>query len=154
MDSNEHQLSTLNRILIVSGVLVIASIGLFFIVFQPKQNASSASRAQTRRSRSRNTTRPQAQSRIKSHYTSRLIKQIRSRLDGVEVTADPRAYIPSYLKQIEDLATRDGLTVTAVVPQPLPTPSGSPPPGPAPTGPARCKTHRSSASRWRVPARR
>lgn len=61
-----------------------------------------------------------------------LQKQIQQRLRGVELTADPRAYIPSYLKQIEDLAKRDGLTVTAVVPAntpaPTPMPSGAPAP--------------------------
>jgi hypothetical protein len=63
-----------------------------------------------------------------------LIKQVQSRLVGVELTADPRAYVPSYLKQIEDLANRDGLLVTAVVPQPNPEASSTPTPAPPTTG--------------------
>jgi len=61
-----------------------------------------------------------------------LIKQIQQRLHGVELTADPRAYIPSYLKQIEGLATRDGLTVLSVVPAP-PTPAPAPAASPGAT---------------------
>ena len=61
-----------------------------------------------------------------------LTKQIQSRLAGVEITADPRVYIPSYLKQIENLAKQDGLSVTAVTPQAAPAPSPGSSAAPAP----------------------
>jgi hypothetical protein len=60
-----------------------------------------------------------------------LIRQVQARLTGVELSADPRAYVPSYLKQIEDLAKRDGLVVTAVVPQATATPAAGAQPAPA-----------------------
>ncbi len=127
-----QQQSNLNRILIVVGVLALVFIGAYFMVIQPKLTQVSASQAQLDNLQSQYTS-LKAVADQKPLYLG-LIKQVQSRLTGVELTADPRAYIPSYLKQIEDLATRDGLVVTAVVPQPLPTPSGSPTPGPAPTG--------------------
>lgn len=127
-----QQQNNLNRILIVLAVLVVVFIGAYFMVIQPKLTQVAASQAQLD---SLQTTYNSLKSVAdqKPQYLA-LIKQVQSRLTGVELTADPRAYIPSYLKQIEDLATRDGLVVTALVPQPLPTPSGSPTPGPAPTG--------------------
>jgi Tfp pilus assembly protein PilO len=127
-----QQQSNLNRVLIVTGVLVLVLIGAYFMVIQPKLTQVAASKEQL--------------DNLKSQYASlkavadqkplyiALIKQVQSRLTGVELTADPRAYIPSYLKQIEDLATRDGLVVTAVVPQPLPTPSETASPAAVPTG--------------------
>ncbi|HEV2908217.1 MAG TPA: hypothetical protein VGX02_03010 [Candidatus Eremiobacteraceae bacterium] len=124
------QLSALNRILIVSGLfLVIALVGFFFFV-QPKQNQESQTRAQIADLQGQY----DALKRVADQKPLYLAftDQIRQRLKGVEVTADPRLYVPSYLKQIEDLATRDGLTVTAVTPQatpiPSPGPSGSPTP--------------------------
>lgn len=128
---NQQQNNT-NRWLIVLGVLAVVLIGAYFMVIQPKLTQVQASQAQL-------TSLQQQYASLKAVADQKpmylgLIKQVQSRLTGVELTADPRAYIPSYLKQIEDLATRDGLVVTAVVPQPLPTPSGSPTPGPVPTG--------------------
>lgn len=124
------QLSTFNRVLIVSGLfLVIALIGFFFIV-QPKKNQETQTRAQIAdlQTQYEGLKRVADQKPLYLAFTD----QIRQRLKGVEVTADPRLYVPSYLKQIEDLATRDGLTVTGVTPQatpiPSPGPSGSPPP--------------------------
>ncbi len=124
------QLSTFNRVLIVSGLfLVIALIGFFFIV-QPKKNQETQTRAQIADLQTQydGLKRVADQKPLYLAFTD----QIRQRLKGVEVTADPRLYVPSYLKQIEDLATRDGLTVTGVTPQatpiPSPGPSGSPPP--------------------------
>lgn len=125
------QLSTFNRILIIGGLLlVIALIGFFFIV-QPKKNQENVTRAQIADLQAQY----DALKRVADQKPLYLAftEQIRQRLKGVEVTADPRLYVPSYLKQIEDLAGRDGLTVTSVAPQatpvPSPGPSGSPPPG-------------------------
>jgi Tfp pilus assembly protein PilO len=118
------QLTPLNRNLIIAAVvLVIAFVG-YFSMYQPKHNELAAD--QTKLSQlQQNYADLKRVADQKPQYLA-LEQQIRSRLAGVELTADNRAYIPSYLKQIEDLAKRDGLTVTAVVPQPLPTPSGAP----------------------------
>lgn len=127
-----QQQSNLNRVLIVVAVLAVVLIGAYFLVIQPKLTQVAASQAQLDSLESQYTS-LKAVADQKPLYLG-LIKQVQSRLTGVELTADPRAYIPSYLKQIEDLATRDGLVVTAIVPQPLPTPSGSPTPAPGATG--------------------
>jgi Tfp pilus assembly protein PilO len=118
------QLTPLNRNLIIAAVvLVIAFVG-YFSMYQPKHNELVAD--QTKLSQlQQNYADLKRVADQKPQYLA-LEQQIRSRLAGVELTADNRAYIPSYLKQIEDLAQHDGLTVTAVVPQPLPTPSGAP----------------------------
>lgn len=120
--------SNLNRILIVAGVLLLVVIGAWFLEIQPKTSQVAQSRAQL----------ADLQSQYQSLKTvadqkplyMALIHQVQSRLTGVEVTADPRVYIPSFLKQIEDLAKRDGLVVTAVVPQATSTPA----PGATPAG--------------------
>jgi Tfp pilus assembly protein PilO len=126
------QLSTFNRILIVSGLfLAIALVGFFFFV-QPKKNQETQTRAQIADLQTQYDA-LKAVADQKPLYLA-FTDQVRRRLKGVEVTADPRLYVPSYLKQIEDLASRDGLTVTAVTPQatpaPSPGPSGSPSPEP------------------------
>ncbi len=123
-----QQDSSLNRILIVVGVLALVLIGAYFLVVEPKltQVAQSRSQLESLQSQYNDLKRVADQ---KPLYLA-LIRQVQSRLTGVELTADPRAYIPSYLKQIEDLATRDGLVVTAVVPQATSTPS----PGATPEG--------------------
>jgi Tfp pilus assembly protein PilO len=128
---NQQQNNT-NRWLIVLAVLAVVFIGAYFMIIQPKLQQVQASQAQLSGLQSQYAALKQVADQ-KPIYLN-LIRQVQSRLTGVELTADPRAYIPSYLKQIEDLATHDGLVVTAVVPQPLPTPSGSPTPGPVPTG--------------------
>jgi Tfp pilus assembly protein PilO len=122
------QLNTLNRILIVGGLfLVIAVLGFFFLV-QPKKQQETQTRAQIADLQ----TQYDALKRVADQKPLYLAftDQIRQRLKGVEVTADPRLYVPSYLKQIESLAAQDGLTVTSVTPQatpaPSPSPSGSP----------------------------
>jgi Tfp pilus assembly protein PilO len=118
------QLTPLNRNLIVAAVvLVIAFVG-YFSMYQPKHNELVADQTKLTQLQ-QNYADLKRVADQKPQYLA-LEQQIRSRLAGVELTADNRAYIPSYLKQIEDLAKRDGLTVTAVVPQPLPTPSGAP----------------------------
>jgi Tfp pilus assembly protein PilO len=123
------QLSVLNRILIVGGIfLIVAMLGYFF-VFQPKKNQENATRAQIADLQGQYDELKRVADQ-KPLYLA-LTDQIRSRLKGVEVTADPRTYIPSYLKQIENLASQDGLIVTSIAPQataaPSPGPSGSPP---------------------------
>jgi len=126
------QLSATQRNWIIA-VAIVAIVILYYILdFKPKydqigeQKATIAQQQQTY-------TDLQRVANEKPQYLA-LQKAIQQRLRGVELTADPRAYVPSYLKQIEDLAKRDGLTVTAVVPAaPPPTaaPAGSPSPAPA-----------------------
>jgi len=112
--------------IIVIAIIVIAAL-YYFMDFKPKydeiaeQKATIAQQQQTYSDLERVASE-------KPQYLA-LTKQIQQRLHGVELTADPRAYIPSYLKQIETLATRDGLTVLSVVPAPptpTPAPVGSP----------------------------
>ncbi|HZV80183.1 MAG TPA: type 4a pilus biogenesis protein PilO [Candidatus Binatus sp.] len=126
------QLSTLNRVLIVGGLfLIIALLGFFFVV-QPRKQQESVTRGEIADLQAQydNLKRVADQKPLYLAFT----EQVRKRLKGVEVTADPRLYIPSYLKQVEDLAGRDGLIVTNVTPQatpsPSPAPSGAPSPGP------------------------
>jgi Tfp pilus assembly protein PilO len=127
-----QQQNNLNRILIVVGVLVLVFIAAYFFVIQPKLTQVAASQQQLDSLEAQYGALKSVADQ-KPQYLA-LIKQVQSRLTGVELTADPRAYVPSYLKQIEDLATRDGLVVTSVVPQPLPTSAGTPTPAPGPTG--------------------
>lgn len=128
---NRNQ-NSLNRMLIVVGLLTLVAIASYFMVIQQKLNQVAASRAQLDSLQSQYADLKRVADQ-KPLYLA-LIRQVQSRLTGVELTADPRAYVPSYLKQIEDLAQRDGLVVTSVAPQPLPTPSGSPAPAPVATG--------------------
>jgi len=121
-----QQESNLNRILIVAGVLALVLIGAYFMVVQPKLQQVAQSRAQLDSLQSQFSDLKRVADQ-KPLYLA-LIRQVQSRLTGVELTADPRAYIPSYLKQIEDLAKRDGLVVTAVVPQATATPAAGPTP--------------------------
>lgn len=126
------QLSTLNRILIVGGLFVVILLLGFFFVIQPKKNQEIATRAQIAELQTQfdDLKRVADQKPLYLAFTD----QIRQRLKGVEITADPRLYIPSFLKQVEDLAGKDGLYVTIVTPQatpsPSPEPSGAPSPGP------------------------
>ncbi|MDQ6767205.1 MAG: type 4a pilus biogenesis protein PilO, partial [Candidatus Eremiobacteraeota bacterium] len=130
---NQEQ-NNLNRILIVAGVLALVAIGAYLMVVQPKLQQVAQSKAQLANLQSQYSALKQVADQ-KPMYLA-LIRQVQSRLTGVELTADPRAYIPSYLKQIEDLAKRDGLVVTAVVPQATSTPAAGTTPTPAPTGAA------------------
>jgi len=123
-----QQDSSLNRILIVVGVLALVLIGAYFMIIQPKLTQVAESRAQLDSLKTKYDELKKVADQ-KPLYLA-LIRQVQSRLTGVELTADPRAYIPSYLKQIEDLAKRDGLVVTAVVPQATSTPA----PGATPAG--------------------
>ncbi len=124
-----QQESNLNRILIVVGVLALVALGAYFMVVQPKLQQVAQSRAQLDSLQAQYSDLKRVADQ-KPLYLA-LIRQVQSRLTGVELTADPRAYIPSYLKQIEDLAKRDGLVVTAVVPQAVATPEGGATPAPA-----------------------
>jgi Tfp pilus assembly protein PilO len=118
------QLTPLNRNLIIAAIIVVIGFVAYFSMYQPKHNELVSD--QTRLAQlQQNYTDLKRVADQKPQYLA-LEQQIQTRLSGVELTADNRAYIPSYLKQIEDLAKRDGLTVTSVVPQPLPTPSGAP----------------------------
>jgi len=120
--------SNLNRILIVVGVLVLVLIGAWFLEIQPRTAQVAQSRAVLEDLQ--NTAKSlQTVANQKPLYLA-LIRQVQSRLTGVELTADPRVYIPSFLKQIEDLAKRNDLVVTAVVPQATSTPA----PGATPEG--------------------
>jgi Tfp pilus assembly protein PilO len=127
------QLSVFNRILIIAGIFVVISLLAFFFVFQPKRQQENLTRAQIADL--------QAQyDNLKSVADQKplylaLTGQIQARLKGVEVTADPRTYIPSYLKQVEDLAAQDGLLVLSVSPQATAPPSPSP--SATPGGPVR-----------------
>lgn len=127
-----QQPNQLNRILIVAAVLLLVGVACYFTVIQPKLTQVAASRAQLDSLQSQYADLKRVADQ-KPQYLA-LIRQIQGRLSGVELTADPKAYIPTYLKQIEALATRDGLVVTSIIPQPLPTPSGGPSPQPGATG--------------------
>ncbi len=131
-----QQPNNVSRILIVAAVLLLVFIAAYFMTVQPKLTQVAASRQQLDTLQLQYAQLKQVADQ-KPLYLA-LIKQIQGRLTGVELTADPRTYIPSYLKQIEALATRDGLVVTSIVPAPeaTPTPSGSPSPGAVPTGAA------------------
>jgi Tfp pilus assembly protein PilO len=126
------QLSTLNRILIVGGLFVVILLLGYFFVIQPKKNQESVTRAQIADLQAQydELKRVADQKPLYLAFTD----QIRQRLKGVEVTADPRLYVPSFLKQVEDLAGKDGLIITTVTPTataaPSPGPSGSPTPSP------------------------
>jgi|GEM_PF-1836027 len=126
------QLSPLNRNLIIAAiVLVIAFVG-YYSMYQPKHNELVADQARLA-SLQQNYDDLKRVADQKPQYLA-LEQQIRARLAGVELTSDNRSYIPSYLKQIEDLAKHDGLSVTSVVPQPLPTPAGGTPAAPVAPG--------------------
>lgn len=127
--------SPLNRALLMAAVIIAIGLIAFFWIVQPTQNQYTQSQARLAQD-------VQTYSDLKRVADQKpqylaLTKQIQQRLAGVELTADPRVYIPSYLKQIEDLAKKDGLQVTSVTPQapPTPAPGSSPTPGPIATVP-------------------
>ncbi len=113
-----------SRILMVAGVLALVMIAAYFTVIQQKLNQVAASQAQLDALQGQYASLKRVADQ-KPMYLS-LIRQVQTRLNGVELTADSRTYVPSYLKQIEALAKRDGLTVTAIVPQPLVSPTPAP----------------------------
>jgi len=125
--------SPLNRALLIAALIVVIGLIAFFTIVQPLQQQYSASQARLAQDQQTYADLKRVADQ-KPQYLA-LTKQIQTRLAGVELTADPRVYIPSYLKQIEDLAKRDGLAVTAVTPQapPTPAPGSSPTPGPIAT---------------------
>jgi Tfp pilus assembly protein PilO len=116
------QLSPLNRNLIIAAIVLVIGFVGYFSMYQPKHNELAAD--QTKLAQLQQNFADLKRVADQQPQYLALEQQIRTRLAGVELTADNRAYIPSYLKQIEDLAKRDGLVVTAVVPQPLPTAAG------------------------------
>jgi len=124
-----QQEPNLNRILIVVGVLALVALGAYFMVVQPKLQQVAQSQAQLDSLHAQYDDLKRVADQ-KPLYLA-LIRQVQARLAGVELSADPRAYVPSYLKQIEDLAKRDGLIVTAVVPQATATPAAGAPAAPA-----------------------
>jgi Tfp pilus assembly protein PilO len=126
------QLTPFNRNIILAAVIVVIAFIAYFSTYQPKNNELTADRSHLAQL-TQNYDDLKRVADQKPEYLA-LEHQIQSRLSGVELTADTRAYIPSYLKQIEALATHDGLIVTAVVPQPLPTPTGGPAPAAAAPG--------------------
>jgi len=125
--------SPLNRALLIAALIVVIGLLAFFTIVQPLQQQYSASQARLAQDQQSYSDLKRVADQ-KPQYLA-LTKQIQTRLAGVELTADPRVYIPSYLKQIEDLAKKDGLQVTAVTPQapPTPAPGSSPTPGPIAT---------------------
>jgi Tfp pilus assembly protein PilO len=123
----------LNRVLLIVGVGILIAVFAYFTVIQPALTQYSDSLQRLGQDQ-QNYTSLERVAQQKPVYLA-LTKQIQSRLAHVELTADPRAYIPSYLKQIEDLAKQDGLQVTAVTPQSTPQPSPAPGSSAAPSGP-------------------
>ena len=122
------QLSTFNRIIIVAGLfLIIALLGYFFII-QPKTTQVKVTQAEIADLQAQYAELKRVADQ-KPLYLA-FEKAIRARLTGVEVTAVPKTYIPSYLKQIENLAKSDGLDVVSVSPAapPPPAPGASPTP--------------------------
>ncbi len=122
--------SPLNRALIIGAIVIIIGLLAFFMVVQPLTQQYDASNARLQQ----DITTYDDLKRVadqKPVYIA-LEHQIETRLNGVETTADPRVYIPSYLKQIENLAKQDGLDVTAVTPQAAPAPSPGASGAPAP----------------------
>jgi len=122
----------LNRVLLLVAVGVILGLFMYFTFIQPAVTQYSESQARLAQDQ-------QTYSDLKRVADQKpvyvaLTTQIQSRLRGVELTADPRAYVPSYLKQIENLAKADGLQVTSVTPQATPSPSPGPSGAPAPGG--------------------
>lgn len=125
--------SPLNRALLMAALIVAIGLIAFFWIVQPTQNQYAQSQA--RLAQDQQTYADLKRVADEKPLYLALTKQIQTRLQGVELTADPRVYIPSYLKQIENLAKQDGLQVTAVTPQAAPTaaPGASPTPGPIAT---------------------
>src|ERR1700687_508278 len=124
------QLSALNRALIAGGLFVVVGLLGFFFVYQPKKQQETATRVAIADLQAQYDELKRVADQ-KPLYLA-LTEQIRTRLKGVEVTADARSYVPSYLKQIENLAKTDGLIVTAVTPAATPTPNPSASPTAAP----------------------
>lgn len=122
----------LNRVLLlVAAAILIGFLG-FVELIQPKQQQFAASQQQLAQDN-------QTYADLKRVADQRpeylaLQNQVMERLQNVEKSADPRVYIPSYLKQIEDRARLDGLEITSVTPVATPAPSATatPAPGGAP----------------------
>jgi Tfp pilus assembly protein PilO len=123
--------SPVNRAILIGLIAVVIGLFSYFSVVQPAltQYAQSNDRLQQDITTYNNL---KAVADQKPTYIA-LTKQIQVELKNVIVTADPRVYIPSYLKQIEALAKQDGLQITSVTPQatPSPAPGASPAPGSA-----------------------
>jgi Tfp pilus assembly protein PilO len=113
--------SPLNRVLILIALFAIIGLFAYFSIVQPAVQQYNESQARLIQDQQTYSDLKRVADQ-KPQYLA-LTKQIQQRLGNVELTADPRVYIPSYLKQIENLAKQDGLQVTAVTPQAVPVPS-------------------------------
>ena len=113
--------SPLNRVLLLVALFAIIGLSAYFSVVQPMVQQYNQSDARLKQDQTTYADLKRVADQ-KPQYMA-LTKQIQSRLGNVELTADPRVYIPSYLKQIEALAKQEGLQVTAVTPQAAPAPS-------------------------------
>jgi len=119
----------LNRVLLlVAAALLIGLLGFVWAI-QPKMQQYAASQQQLAQDQQTYADLKRVADQ-KPEYLA-LQNQVQSRLRNVENTADPRVYIPSYLKQIEDQARKDGLEITSVTPvaTPVPNPNATPAPG-------------------------
>lgn len=119
----------LNRVILLVAIFVIVGLASYFMVVQPTLTQYSQSEA--RLAQDQQTYADLKRVADQKPVYMALTNQIQSRLRNVELTADPRVYIPSYLKQIEALAKKDDLLVTAVTPQVVATPSPGPSTAPA-----------------------
>jgi Tfp pilus assembly protein PilO len=123
----------INRAILIGAVAVLIALFSYFSIVQPKLTQYNDSKARLAQDQQQYADLERV-AEEKPQYIA-LIQQIQLRLKGTELTADPRAYIPSYLKQVEKLATDDGLQVTAVTPQATPSPSPGPSASPAAANP-------------------
>lgn len=125
--------SPLNRTLLLAALAILIGLFGYIMLVQPALNNfnQSSLRLQTDQQQYSDLKRVADQKPV---YLA-LTRRIQSRLKNVEQTADARAYIPSYLKQIENLAKQDGLQVTSVTPQATPSPSPAPSGAPASPNP-------------------
>jgi Tfp pilus assembly protein PilO len=122
--------SPLNRTLLLAAFAVLIGLFGYIMMIQPALNNLSQSQARLQQDQ-QNYADLKRVADQKPVYLA-LTQRIQTRLKSTERTADPRAYIPSYLKQIEKLAQGDGLMVTSVTPQATPSPSPSPSAGGSP----------------------
>jgi Tfp pilus assembly protein PilO len=120
----------LNRMIVIAAIFVLILAFAFFSVVQP--TLQQYKQSQDRLSQDITTYNDLKRVADQKPVYIALTKQIQSRLAHVELSADPRVYIPSYLKQIENLAKQDGLQVTAVTPMAVPAPSPGASAAPAP----------------------
>ncbi len=117
-------MSTGNRNLIVAGIIVFIALLAWFFVVQPKRQQEAATLEAIAALQTQYDSLKQVADQ-KPLYLA-LQERFSQRLTAVEPVADSRVFVPSYLKQIEDQAKRDGLNVMLVTPLATPAPSPSP----------------------------